>query len=145
LVEPATPENVSFAQTVHAALPISILNVAGTHARHGPSSGPVYPLLHRHKTLDPADCEFAGHDEQAEIDAAPVTLENVFAGQFTHSAEPMAALYVPGAHREHGPPFAPVAPVLQVQAVTAELLTTELELPGQLKHRSDEFAPGVPE
>jgi hypothetical protein len=101
--------------------------------------------LHRHKTLDPADCEFAGHDEHAEIDTAPVTLENVFSGQFAHSAEPVAALYVPGAHREHGPPFAPVAPVLQVHPVTAEVLTKELELPGQLKHRSEEFAPGVPE
>jgi hypothetical protein len=101
--------------------------------------------LHRHKTLDPADCESAGHDEHDEIDVAPVTLENVFSGQFAHSAVPVAVLYLPGTHREHGPPFGPLAPVLQVHAVTTELPETELELSGQLKHLSELFAPCVPE
>jgi len=101
--------------------------------------------LHRHKTLDPADCEFAGHVEHAEIDVAPVTLENVLAEQFVHSAVPVAVLYLPGTHRAHGPPFGPLAPVLQVQPVIAEVLAKELELSGQRRHLSEVFAPCVPE
>jgi hypothetical protein len=121
------------------------LNVPGTQARHGPPSGPVNPLLHTQTALAPVDCEFAGHVEHAEIDVAPITLEKVFAEQLVHTDEPVTVLYLPGTHNEQGPPFGPVAPALQVQPVSAELLTTELELSGQLRHRSELLAPSVPE
>ena len=139
------PENVLFGQTVQSALPICVLKVPATQARQGPPSGPVYPLLQTHTALDTPDCEFALQFEHAELAVAPVTLENVFAEQFRHADVPVTVLYLPGTHNAHGPPFGPLAPVLHVQAVTAELLATELELSGQLKHLSELLAPGVPE
>ena len=140
-----TPENVLFGQTVHAALPTCVLKVPATQARHGPPSGPEYPLLHTHTALDTPDCAFALQFEHVEIDVAPVTLENVFAEQFRHADVPVTVLYLPGTHSAHGPPFGPLAPVLHVQAVNAELLVTELELSGQLRHLSELLAPSVPE
>jgi hypothetical protein len=83
--------------------------------------------------------------EHAKLEVAPVTLEKVFAEQLVHTDEPITVLYLPGTHNEQGPPFGPVAPALQVQAVSAELLKTELELSGQLRHLAELFAPSVPE
>jgi hypothetical protein len=144
-VLPTTPENVLFGQSVHSALPISVLNVPATHARHGPPSGPVYPRLHTQTALDPADCEFAGQLEHAPTDVAPVTMEKVLAEQLVHNDEPMTVLYFPATHNEHGPPFGPLAPALQTHAVTTELPPTELELSGQLRKTSLVFAPSAPE
>ena len=124
----ASPENVLFAHKTHSALPMTVLNVPETHARHTPPSGPVYPVLQTHTTLEPTDCEFAPQFEHTKIDVAPITVEKVFAEQLVHSAVPVAGLYLPGTHREHGPPFGPVAPVLQLHAVIKELPATELEL-----------------
>jgi hypothetical protein len=101
--------------------------------------------LHTHTALDTADCAFALQFEHVEIDVAPVTLENVFAEQFRHADVPVIALYFPGTHSAHGPPFGPLAPALQVHVVTAELPATELELSGQLRHLAELFAPSVPE
>ena len=39
------------------------------------------------------------------------------AGHDVHDALPVAALYVPTAHAEHGPPLGPVHPTLQMQLV----------------------------
>ena len=58
---------------------------------------------------------------------------------------PITFLYLPGKHKEHGPPFGPVAPALHTHAVITELDTTELELSGQLRQTSDAFAPTIPE
>ncbi len=127
---PITPENVLFGQNVQSALPICVLNVPGTQVRQGPPSGPVNPLLHTHKVFTPTDGEFAGHVEHTEIDVAPVTLENVFAEHFRHTDVSTTDLYLLGTYRAHGPPFGPLAPVLQIHAVTAELFATELELSG---------------
>ena len=33
-------------QAVHAALPVVFLKVFGSHAKHWPPSGPVWPTLH---------------------------------------------------------------------------------------------------
>jgi len=141
----ATPENVLFGQTVQSALPTCVLKVPATQARHEPPSGPVYPLLHTHTALDTADCAFALQFEHVESDVAPVTLENVFAEQFRHTDVPVITLYFPGTHSAHGPPFGPLAPALQMHAVSTELLATELELSGQLRHLSELLAPSVPE
>ena len=136
---------MSFAQSVHSALPIPVLNVPETQGRHTPPSGPVYPLLHTHAALEPPDCEFAPQFEHAKLEVAPITVEKVFAEQLVHTDVPVIVLYLPGTHREHGPPFAPVAPVLQVHDVIKELPATELELSGQLRHVSELLAPSVPE
>jgi hypothetical protein len=58
---------------------------------------------------------------------------------------PVTFLYLPGTHSEHGPPFAPVAPALQVHAVTTELDTAEFELSVHATQTSDAFAPTIPE
>jgi len=145
LVLPTTTENVFALQSVQSALPICALNVPATHARQGPPSGPVYPLLHTHTALDPPDCEFAGQLEHAELAVAPATAENVLAEQLVHTAAPITGLYVPGTHRAHGPPFGPVAPVLQVHAVITELPKTQLDISGHLRHVSELLAPSVPE
>ena len=58
---------------------------------------------------------------------------------------PITFLYLPGTHKEHGPPFGPVAPALQVHAVTTELPKTELELSAHATQTSDAFAPTIPE
>jgi hypothetical protein len=131
-----------FGQSVHSALPICALNVPAPHARHGPPSGPVYPLLHTQTALDPPDCEFAGQLEHAPTDVAPATLENVFAEQFRHTDVPITVLYFPGTHSAHGPPFGPLAPALQVHACRAELPRTELDISGQLTHVPE---PSIPE
>ena len=102
-------------------------------------------MLQIQAALAPPDCEFAEQFEHAKLDVAPVTLENVFAEQFRHTDEPITVLYFPGTHSAHGPPFGPLAPVLHVHAVTAELPETELELSAQLRHVSEVLAPSVPE
>jgi hypothetical protein len=103
-------------------------------------------LLQIQAALEPPDCELSPQFEHAKLEVAPVTLEKVFAEQFRHTDEPVTVLYFPGTHRAHGPPFGPVAPVLQVQAVTRELPTPAThELFGQLRHVSELFAPSVPE
>jgi hypothetical protein len=105
----------------------------------------VYPGSHTHSALEPPDCEFAPQLEHAKLDVAPITAEKVFAEQLVHKAVPETVLYLPGTHREHGPPFAPVAPALQIHDVTTELPATALELSGQLRQTSEEFAPTTPE
>jgi hypothetical protein len=102
-------------------------------------------LLQTHAELDSPDCEFAPQFEHAKIEVAPVTLENVLAEQFRHTDVPETVLYLPGTHKEHGPPFAPVAPALHTHDVIKELPPTELELSAQLRHVSELFAPSVPE
>lgn len=80
-----------------------------------------------------------------KIDVAPITVEKVFAEQLVHTAVPVTGLYLPDTHKEHGPPFGPLAPALQIHDVTTELPATELELSGQLRQTSEVFAPSVPE
>ena len=124
---------------------MTVLNVPATHARHTPPSGPVYPLLHTHSALEPPDCEFAPQFEHTKTDVAPITAEKVFAEQLVHTAVPETVLYLPGTHREHGPPFGPVAPALHTHDVIKELPPTELELSAQLRQTSEVLAPSVPE
>ena len=136
---------MSFAQSVHSALPMPVLNVPETQGRHTPPSGPVYPALQTHTTLEPTDCEFAPQFEHTKTEVAPITVENVFAEQFRHTDVPETVLYLPGIHKEHGPPFAPLAPALHTHDVIKELPPTEFELSVQLRHVSELFAPSVPE
>jgi hypothetical protein len=63
-------EYVPAAQSVHAALPIAVLYFPGTHATHGPPSGPVNPALQPTDThalmfeLPTADVVPTGHETQ---------------------------------------------------------------------------------
>ncbi len=50
-----------------------------------------------------------------------------------HATLPLAILYVPATHAAHGPPFGPVYPALQMQAVTAVPWPGELEFAGHVK------------
>ncbi len=113
-------------QIVQSALPICTLNVPSTHARQGFTVRPGVPPATHARRVRPPRKEFDGHLEHATTDAtdvAPVTIEKVLVDQLVHNDESMTVLYVPGTHNEHGPPFGPLAPVLQVQPVTTELPT----------------------
>ena len=55
--------------------PARTLYVPRVHAMHGPASGPVYPLLHRHSnatTLPSREFEFVAQGKQSLPDVAPV-------------------------------------------------------------------------
>ena len=57
------------------------------------------------------------------------------------AADPVDALYFPDTHAEHGPPFGPVDPALQVQLVKAALPAGEVELVGQAVHDASVVCP----
>jgi len=69
-VAPVAVEYVPVEQSVHAALPVIVLNLPATHAAHGPPSGPVDP------GLQPTDTH--------ALILAPPIAEVVFAGQLAH-------------------------------------------------------------
>jgi hypothetical protein len=54
------------------------------------------------------DTEFKGHTAQVSSAVAPSATEYVPAAQLVQAALPLAILYVPSAHGEHGPPLGPV-------------------------------------
>jgi hypothetical protein len=90
-----------------------------THALE-PVSFAYAPAGHSTHTADevaPATPEYApaGHPAHAAEEFAPVRFEYVPAGQDTHALAPAAALYCPGAHATHTPPFGPVYPASQAQ------------------------------
>ena len=61
------------------------------------------------------------------------------------TALPIAILYLPLVHAVHGPPFGPVKPTLQVQAVRAKLAIGALELAGHARQVVSTVAPTVAE
>ena len=142
---PAVPEYVASPQSVHASLPVVALYLPATHTEHTPPFGPEYPTLQAHDVLDAAELELAGQATQLESAVAAIVTEYVPAEQSEQAAEPLTALYLPATHPEHVPPFAPVYPVLQEQAPTAELELGALEFEGQPKHVDDVLAPAVTE
>ena len=44
-VAPVAAEYLPAPQSVHAAVPVTVLYLPATHPLHGPPSGPVYPML----------------------------------------------------------------------------------------------------
>ena len=76
------------------------------------------------------ESEFAGQDRQALDAVAPSLPEYVCCGQFTQSAGPVSALYLPGVQRVHVSPFGPVEPALQVQVSMKVVPTGEPERGG---------------
>jgi hypothetical protein len=74
----------------------------------------------------------------------PTVSEYMPALQFVQAPLPDTFLYLPAGHTVHRPPFGPVKPTLQVQAVSAELDPGEFELAGQRKHdpkSAEEYVP----
>jgi hypothetical protein len=70
----------------------------------------------------------------AVLDVLPAGELEPAAGQVRHTALPVEFLYFPVTHAEQVPPFAPVKPGLQVQAVTTVLELGEVESLGHAEH-----------
>lgn len=119
---------VPAAQDVQLLIPITFLYLPGTHKEHGPPFGPVAPALHTHAViteLPKTELELSAHAIQTSDAFAPTTPEYVPAPQFVQAAVPFTVLYFPVAHKEHGPPFGPVAPTLHTQAASTTLPAPE--------------------
>jgi len=68
-------------------------------------------------SLPATEFEFPGQGPHAAADTAAVLALYKLSPQSVQGVEPETSLYDPAAHAEHGPPFAPVYPALQMQAV----------------------------
>ena len=133
-VAPATLEYVPAPQSVHVATPVVPLNFPTTQAVHG---APSYPTLQVHAALDAlamGELESLGHPMQNTTEVEPTLVEYVPVEQLVHAALPIAVLYFPATHAEHGLPSGPVAPDTQLQAVTTELLLGDVEPAGHAVH-----------
>jgi hypothetical protein len=82
------------------------------------------------------ELELVGHVTQVAADVAAVVSEYVPAEQSLHKSLPVDVLYLPATQAVHTPPFGPVKPRLQVQAVTTTLVVGELELTGHVVHKT---------
>ena len=60
-------------------------------------------------------------------------------------AVPFTVLYLPNTHKEHAPPFGPVAPASHTHAPSAALDAAALEYSGQPRHAPAPVAPTVAE
>jgi hypothetical protein len=141
---PTVLECVPDPQLVHAALPLAILYVPATHAEHVPPFGPEYPALQAHAVtseLELGAFAFTGHTTQVVAVVAPVVLEYVPAPQLAHASVPLAILYVPATHGEHGPPPGPAYPALHTHAASDELMLVDVVSAGQPKHVDAIVAP----
>jgi hypothetical protein len=141
IVAPTDIEYVPAKQSVHAALPLIVLYFPATQEVHRPPSGPVKPMLQAQTLtaeLAVGELEFAGHARHVEASVAPVLVEYVPAPQSAHAALPLAILYFPATHAAHGPPSGPVKPILQAQALIAELPPGELVPAGHETHTFDD-------
>ncbi len=144
IVAPVLVEYVPAKQSVHAALPVLILNLPATQISHEPPSGPVNPALQVQAAtaeLATDELELVGQVMHVVEIVAPVLVEYVPAKQSVHAALPVLILNLPATQIAHEPPSGPVNPALQVQAATAELATDELELVGQVMHVEEIVAP----
>jgi hypothetical protein len=134
-VAPVAVEYLPAAQSVHAAEPIASLYFPAIQPAHVPPFGPEYPRLQRQ--AETAVCpeadvtEYAGQATQVISAVAPTVAENALAAQLVHAAEPEPALYFPATHNTHAAPSDPVAPALQVQAVSTADPGGEFEFAGQ--------------
>ena len=79
-------------------MPFVSLYLPGTHATHGPPSGPVYPTLHGQRLVPATESEFGGQRGQAD--------------------EFRQFLYLPASHATHGPASGPVNPGAQRQMLS---------------------------
>lgn len=116
VLAPTVVEYVPTPQSVHAALPLLVLNLPEMHSVHEPS-GPVLPgeqgnLQASIDELELGEIEFSGHDMQVDDVVAPNAPEYVFTPQSIQEELPLIVLYLPTAHAEHSLPSGPVNPAL---------------------------------
>ncbi len=134
---PGAPENVPATQAVHAAVPVATLYVPARHCVHRPPFAPEEPALQVHAAsaeLAIGELELAGHARQVASTVAATAVEYFATAQSRHTVVPVAILYFPATHAVHVPPFGPVKPRLQTQAVRITLVAGELEPSGHVKH-----------
>jgi hypothetical protein len=74
-----------------------------------------------------------------------VSTENVLFGHSSHAALPVIVLKDPGKHAEQKPPFGPVNPALQVQAVTVVLELGAFAFVGHVRQVDEVLAPTAAE
>jgi hypothetical protein len=91
-------EYLPAAQSVHVAVPVTVLYFPPAHAEHTKPFAPVYPKSQR----------------QTVIVVCPMRACPEFDGQSVHTAGPKVFLYFPAIHAVHTP-FAPVYPKSQRQ------------------------------
>ena len=130
---PRVTENVPAPQSVHVALPVTVLYFPATQAVHATPSGPEYPVLQTQLSMLVLAVEefvFEGHAEQVEPVVAPRVPEYVPAPQSAHAAEPVASLYFPAKQAVHTTPSGPEYPVLQTQLSTLVLAVGEFVYKG---------------
>ena len=122
---------------MHAAAPITFLNVPPAHSTHGPVPfGPEYPTLHWNTPLSVAyfgrhALPFAKKRSVHVHDVRPGN-ESLPNAHGVHAALPFETLNVPAAQGTHGPPFGPVKPASQMQLVIKPLRAAAAEFTGHI-------------
>jgi hypothetical protein len=137
VVAPTVPEYVPAPQSVHATLPIPVLYLPATHPEQTPPSGPVNPALQVQAPLvelELGEVELEGQARHTDDVVAPTVPEYVPTPQSVHATLPPIVLYFPATHAAQVPPFGPVNPALQEQALMDVLELGELELEGHNVH-----------
>jgi len=131
-------------QLVHAALPLTTLYVPATQAKHVPPFVPVNPTLQVQAplpTLETGAFASEGHATHVDEALAPTAAEYVAAPQSVQASLPVVVLYLPATHAAHDPPFGPVNPALQAQAVPVVLELGAFEFEGHDKQVDAALAP----
>ena len=107
-VAPTAAEYVFRLQSVHDAVPVTVLYFPATQAVQVPPLGPVYPRLQRQAEM--AVCPVAdvtalvGQPVHVEGAVAPKAAEYVFRLQSVHDAAPVTVLYFPSTQAVQVPP-----------------------------------------
>ena len=134
--------------SIHAALPGTDLYFPAPQTAQGPPAGPEVPALHIQELAEPDPeklSEFAGQRTQVCSLVAPTSAEYVPALHNAQAPLPVATLYLPASQSEHGPPFGPVLPALQVHTVMAVPAVGASEFAGHFVHVALDAAPTAPE
>ena len=94
---PIVGEYLPALQSVHPALPVTILYFPAAQAEHVPPFGPVKPRLQTQllNAVEPlTDCELLGQAIQVLLARAPTTVEYVLTLQFKHMLREKAPVVV---------------------------------------------------
>ena len=121
VVAPTTLEYVLTAQSVHVAVPVTVLYFPAAHKRHGSPSDPVEPALHVHVLAPLAENELT----QAVQTVAANVPEYLPAEHVRHVDNPVVGDEVPGEQSRQV--FTDVAPVLREYLPTEQLVQDTLK------------------
>jgi hypothetical protein len=153
VVAPVAVKNLPALQSVHPALPVTILYFPAAQAEHVPPFGPVKPRLQTQllNAVEPlTDCELLGQEIQLLLATAPTLGEYVLTPQFKQVlavVAPVIVEYVPaGQSRQMTSEFAPIVgeylPALQ--SVHPALPVTILYFPAAQAEHVPPFGPVKP-